>query len=118
MKLCAIIFSLVTIIPMTSLAQSGGKQPASSQPNSLNPNAPQREYGPRKVKKSKSNKVTYSLEQQYYDRVLAVAKERKKAEKIMQKPQYSDPMYFGHKRPPKKRSAKKMRYCSECGIRH
>ena len=27
-------------------------------------------------------------------------------------------MYFGHKRPPKKRPANKMKFCKECGIRH
>jgi hypothetical protein len=48
----------------------------------------------------------------------ATVKEKRKAEKIMEKPQYSNPMYFGHKRPPKKRAPNKMKYCKECGIRH
>jgi hypothetical protein len=47
-----------------------------------------------------------------------VAKQKRKAEKEMMKPQYSDPTYFGHKRKPKKRHYKKMKYCKECGIRH
>ena len=50
--------------------------------------------------------------------MLAVAKERDKAEREMAKPQYSNPMYFGHKRPPKKHKPGKMKYCKECGIRH
>jgi hypothetical protein len=47
-----------------------------------------------------------------------VARQRRKNEKLMAKPQYSDPMYFGHKRPPKKRPPEKMKYCKVCGIRH
>jgi hypothetical protein len=27
-------------------------------------------------------------------------------------------LYFGHKNPPKKHKAGKIRYCKECGIRH
>jgi hypothetical protein len=47
-----------------------------------------------------------------------VAKAERKAEKEAMKPENSDPLYFGHKRPPKKRSPKKMKYCKVCGIRH
>jgi hypothetical protein len=32
--------------------------------------------------------------------------------------QYVNPMYFGHKKPPKKRPAHKMKLCKVCGIRH
>lgn len=87
-------------------------------PTSLNPNAPEpTQYGPKRAKKS-NKRITYSLEEEYYQRVEAVAKQRQKTAKIMEKPQYSNPMYFGHKRMPKKRPAHKMRFCKECGIRH
>lgn len=33
-------------------------------------------------------------------------------------PRYTDPLYFGHKKPPKKRPVGKQKYCKECGIRH
>lgn len=89
----------------------------STQPTALNP-FPQKDYSPKSAKKSKSKGATYSAEQRYYERIEEVAKERRKAEKLQQKPQYSDPMYFGHKRPPKKRKAGKLKYCKECGIRH
>jgi hypothetical protein len=72
----------------------------------------------RRREKASKGKTSYDAQQEFYQRVVAVAKERRKAEKIMKKPQYSNPMYFGHKHPPKKHSAKKMRYCKECGIRH
>lgn len=88
------------------------------QPTSLNPSsAPAKSYAPKSSTK-KAKGPTYGLEQEFYDRMEALAKERKKMEKIMSKPQYSDPMYFGHKRPPKKRKPSKMKYCKECGIRH
>jgi hypothetical protein len=34
------------------------------------------------------------------------------------RPQYTDPMYFGHKKPPKKRKRGKQKYCKECGMKH
>ena len=87
-------------------------------PTSLNPNLPEKaQFGPKRSKKT-NKRITYSLEEEYYQRMEAVAKQRQKTAKIMEKPQYSNPMYFGHKRMPKKRPAKKMRFCKECGIRH
>lgn len=56
--------------------------------------------------------------QEFYARMAEVQKKREQSEKMMEKPQYSDPMYFGHRRPPKKRSPEKMKYCRECGIKH
>ncbi|UXP32453.1 hypothetical protein N6H18_00490 [Reichenbachiella agarivorans] len=45
-------------------------------------------------------------------------KKYKKQAKEMEKPQYSDPSYFGHKKPPKKRPLGKRKMCKECGIVH
>ncbi|MGL1888185.1 MAG: hypothetical protein OCD76_16840 [Reichenbachiella sp.] len=45
-------------------------------------------------------------------------KKYKKQAKGMEKPQYSDPSYFGHKKPPKKRDVGKRKMCKECGIVH
>jgi len=47
-----------------------------------------------------------------------VAKEKRKMQKEMEKPQYSNPTYFGHKKPPKKRPLHKRKFCDECGIVH
>lgn len=82
--------------------------------------APQKEkvYAPSKKTKNINNGPTFSAEEDFRKRMELVAKQKRKAEKEMMKPQYSDPSYFGHKRPPKKRSRKKMKYCKECGIRH
>lgn len=41
-------------------------------------------------------------------------KELKKADK----PQYTDPLFFGHKKPPKKRKNGKKKFCKECGLKH
>ena len=88
-----------------------------AQPNSLTPTYQQKVYAP-KSSKTKSKGISYDGEKKFYERRELVAKEIRKAEKEMSKPQYSDPMYFGHKRPPKKHKAGKLKYCKECGIRH
>lgn len=92
---------------------------AYQQPTSLNPSYGKRDHSPNASATKKSTKgPTYGLEQQYYDRMEELVKVRRKNEKLMEKPQYANPLYFGHKRPPKKRKPSKMKFCKECGIRH
>lgn len=62
--------------------------------------------------------VKNSAEYQFYDRVQKAAKMKKRALRKLNKPQYTNPLYFGHKSSPKKRPPHKMKYCEECGIRH
>ncbi|HEY3405100.1 MAG TPA: hypothetical protein VGK59_17045 [Ohtaekwangia sp.] len=88
------------------------------QPTSVNPNYPQKQYGPKKSSKKKGSGPTYESEQEYYDRMAQLNKTRRKNERMSETPQYSDPTYFGHKRPPKRRPPGKMKYCKVCGIRH
>lgn len=111
---------LCVLAVTTSFAQSKKKKKSetqsSGQPSSLSPYYPQEEKAPQK--KKSSGKVTYNAEQKYYDRVEAIAKQERKNEKEMEKPENSDPLYFGHKKPPKKRPPHKMKYCKVCGIRH
>ncbi len=93
----------------------------SNVPTSLQPFAPQKDYSPEAEKKGKRIKeqpITYNARERFYERMEEVARQRRKNEKLLAKPQYSDPMYFGHKRPPKKRPPEKMKYCKVCGIRH
>lgn len=62
----------------------------------------------------------------YYDRLIVEYEKRMKANvrkykimaRKMEKPQYSDFSYFGHKRKPKKRSAGKKKFCKECEMAH
>ena len=63
-------------------------------------------------KNAKTHKEVYEA------RMKQVAKDNKKEAKELEKPQYSDPSYFGHKKPPKKRPPNKMKYCKICQIRH
>jgi hypothetical protein len=105
---------------------SGGQYDAwtpGQTPNTLSPNTQAAPRQPEKSKKSKQSsgmfaKKTLSPEQDFRKRMEAVAAQRRKAEKEMQKPQYSDPMYFGHKKKPKKRPVGKRKFCQECGIVH
>lgn len=69
-------------------------------------------------KKGKSDGPTYNSEKEFAERMDARAKTYRKNEKYLMTPQYANPTYFGHKRPPKKRPANKMKFCKECGIRH
>ena len=86
-------------------------------------------YHPGKKKKQGFFKRLFSRDQstkEYFDQTLEnyekrkkeVAKEKAKMAKEMEKPQYSDPTYFGHKKKPKKRPPGKRKFCEECGIRH
>lgn len=74
-------------------------------------------------KKKKASKKAYSKNydqgiKDYENLMKANKKKYKKMEKGMEKPQYSDPTYFGHKKPPKKRPKNKRKFCKECGIVH
>lgn len=62
--------------------------------------------------------VRHTAQYEFYARVEQAAKDRQRLMRKMDAPQFSNPLYFGHKRPPKKRPPHKMRYCKECGIRH
>jgi hypothetical protein len=77
-------------------------------------------------KKLRKRKSKTSSIQVYYDkkieeyrtRMKENAKRYRKMAKEMKKPQYSDPTYFGHKNPPKKRPPGKKKFCKVCEIVH
>ena len=71
----------------------------------------------RSVRRKKVN-VKHTPRYEYYARVEKVAKEKQRIMRKMDEPQYTNPLYFGHKRPPKRHDVHQMRYCKECGIRH
>lgn len=66
-----------------------------------------------KKKKKKKSEV-----EEFRERVSAVYKQKAKEEKKADKPQFKDPSYFGHKRPPKKRPPGKQKFCKVCRIKH
>lgn len=69
--------------------------------------------------KKKRNLVTGVEEsEEFQKRMKATARKKAKESKLALQPQYSDPSYFGHKKPPKKRPNGKKKFCKECGLSH
>ncbi len=56
--------------------------------------------------------------EQFRTNMKKIAKERRKAARLADKPEYNNPIYFGHKKPPIKRPPGKQRFCKECGMKH
>jgi hypothetical protein len=71
-----------------------------------------------KALKVKKQKVTHSAQYEFYERVEQAAKDHQKQLKKSSTPQYTNFLYYGHRRLPKRRPPHKMRFCNECGIRH
>jgi hypothetical protein len=120
MRVIVSILLLVLIVSATSAQSRRQKKEAEAElgPTSLDPLPKERHVPNEARKRTESRGPTYNSEREYYERVEAFAKTRRKNEKMLMTPQYSDPTYFGHKRPPKKRPPHKMKFCKECGIRH
>lgn len=119
------LFMLLFLLFMATAAYSQ-KMPGNNHseiPSSRDPEI-KRKPEQAKVKKGKKNQgnsitVYYDVKvQEFHKRMEANAKKYKKMQKEMQNPQYSDPLYFGHKKMPKKRAPGKKKFCRECGMRH
>jgi hypothetical protein len=109
----------LAVFGQSSKKKQPANQNAKGNSNSLEPYYPKENKVPKKARKKPSSKgATYESEQEYYERMARLFKEKEKSEKEMAKPQYSNPMYFGHKRPPKKHKPGKMKFCKECGMKH
>lgn len=95
---------------------------AQDQPTSLDPGRKQAVHSPRHHKsksvKLKRQKVKHTAQFEFYERVEQAAKEKQRILKYLNKRQFKDHRYFGHKKIPKRRPPHKMRYCNECGVRH
>ena len=118
-----IVFILISLLLAgSSFAQSKRKQKKeeeSQQSTTIEPFYPQKEFTPKRNKTSSSAKITYTnAEEEFYERMSELQKTRKKNEKMMEDPQYSNYAYFGHKHIPKRHKPGKMKYCKVCGIRH
>lgn len=125
-------FILVSSIFIFTLAGCAGTQKAKDsrgemgRSNAYEPYLPEEVQSPpkdrrRKDKRSFRERYFQSLDdkkEEYEELMKENAKRAKKRRKEMQKPQYSDPMYFGHKNKPKKRKLGKRKFCKECGIVH
>lgn len=111
--LSCVLFILFFATGLVS-AQTSRDVGSSSQKQGAQYNTKQKVKKGKKLKKGKYDQLV----DEYEDRMKANAKAHKKAAKEMEKPQYSDQSYFGHKRPPKKRPLGKRKFCKECGIVH
>ena len=105
-------------------------QQEKSTPNSLNPGSStsittvkhakkkHHFFSPKRDSRYRKPDVTHTARYEYYERIEKAAKEKQRILKELSKPQYSDFRYFGHKKIPKRRPPHKMRYCTQCAIRH
>jgi hypothetical protein len=118
--------SLIAFAPLFAHAQESNVIPEDPRlPNSLSPGISPSErisrpsfFEPYRNHRKKSDGPTVETYEQYVARMKRTVKAIRKYDKLMRKPQYSNPMYFGHKRKPKKHKAGKLKFCKECGIRH
>ncbi|TRX61308.1 hypothetical protein FNH22_04435 [Fulvivirga sp. M361] len=126
MRLLILTSFLILVYSASSYAQSK-EEKSSSNPNSFSPYSSKeektqvRQIKKRQKKKSFRNSFNKDMDQkikEFDKRMQANAKMARKKEREMQKPQYSDPSYFGHKRKPKKRPVGKRKFCKECSIVH
>ncbi len=84
-----------------------------------NHNVNKKKIRKKNIKSANSYKRYYDIKvKEFEERMNAVALDKKKKEREIKKPQYSDPSYFGHKKKPKKRPPGKKKYCKECGLYH
>ena len=122
-----LVFLLATTASFAQLSRkekkAARKNTAVDQPTTLDPSNSEPDYSSKHSKKTKAKTkkgtgLTYNSLKEYDDRMDARGKTYRKNEKNVSTEQYVNPMYFGHKKPPKKRPAHKMKLCKVCGIRH
>ena len=69
-------------------------------------------------KKDTGTKKNVESEEQFEERMKAVAKQKAKEARLANKKEYSNKFYFGHKRKPKKRKPGKKKWCKICEFAH
>lgn len=79
-------------------------------------------YSSKKAKKKKFlsfKKKGKSQVELFQNRLKEASKNKTKRERKAAKKRYANPsVYFGHRRPPKKRPVGKRKFCKVCGIKH
>lgn len=119
------IFAIL-LLASPAFSQSKQERSIEGRSNSFEPYASKEEsaqlrQAQKRSKKSFKAKYNKNLDRkikEYEKRMEANAREDRKLDRAMQKPQYSDPSYFGHKRKPKKRPVGKRKLCQECHVVH
>ncbi len=121
------IRSLIALIISVGMATLSSGQNQDSQnrgaPNSRSPGSSSTVYGSQRTsKKVSAHKYlkgsSEELIREYNQRVRKSVKQYKREQKMMTKPRYSNPLYYGHKRPPKIRKVGKRKFCKTCEIVH
>lgn len=130
MKFLAPLILIMLLSFSTAFGQSKKKEKVIKNPEAIFSHEPSSRGAARSEESygsGKSNKVygkkSFNLKldqkvEEYEERMKDNEKKYKKMERMMKKPQYSDPSYFGHKKKPKKRPPGKKKFCKECGIKH
>ena len=122
LRLICLCFILAVLATQSQAQSKRKKKSKSKQENatSVDPSFPQEgQYQPKAKKVSRKNRgITHNAQDNFYEQRKRVSKDKRKAELELSKPQNSNPLYFGHKRPPKKRPPGKMKYCKTCGLKH
>jgi hypothetical protein len=123
--LIALIFAAGDLFAQLSRKEkkAARRNTAVDQPTTLDPASSMPDYSDKHSKQTKSKKKkgtgpTYNSQKEFQDRMDDRGKTYRKNEKNVVTEQYVNPMYFGHKKPPKKRPAHKLKLCKVCGIRH
>ncbi len=102
-----------------SFAQSDNKKKEKSADRGATYGQDYKGSGYKDKKKVTYNNLDFDKKVEEYEvRMEANVKKQKKIAKEMEKPQYSDPSYFGHKKKPKKRKPGKRKFCKECELVH
>lgn len=117
MKSFFLIFSL-TVISFGALAQDSRNPEEKPAAPEIVFSAEQLQVMYKAFQEHPYNKYYDNLIVEYQKRMKANVKRREVIARKMEKPQYSDPSYFGHKRKPKKRPVGKRKFCKECEIVH
>jgi hypothetical protein len=112
------LFLTVMLISLSVMAQDSRNPESARKAPEITYSAEQLAAMRLAVKEHPYTKYYESLVVEYQKRMKANVKKREVIARKMEKPQYSDPMYFGHKRKPKKRPVGKRKFCKECRIVH
>lgn len=127
MKFSKILFFTLSLFLITTIGVNAQDSRSGNPDAIFGENPSTREGGKSEVKSAKKrknssrssfNKKLDKKVEEFEDRMKENKKKYRKRARKMEKPQYSDPSYFGHKRKPKKRPPGKQKFCKECGIKH
>lgn len=113
---------LILVVSINGLhAQNSRDIESRRAPIQLKEETPKKKLSKRQAKKQLEKSYANYFDRlvvEYEQRMQANARKNYKRAKELEKPRYSDPSYFGHKKPPKKRANGKKRRCKECHMWH